>query len=151
MGLPFGIDEAIAQFERTLVMIVSAVDAFDGLLDKSAAQRKGKQDKDRQAGLSHPERETAAAFVLHVRVRKIAHGLLLLHEKAVKVRAVNSRVAHGAGRVLLALVMERGNRRRTGILRQGVALQAQQVDVPASAIAGWSIRGASGKPGSLRS
>jgi hypothetical protein len=66
-------------------MIVSAVDAFDGLLGKGAAERKGKKDEDRQAGLSQSAKETAAALVLHVHVRKIGHGLLLLHEKAVKI------------------------------------------------------------------
>jgi len=49
----------------------------------------------------------------------------------VSVRPVNCHMTHGAGMVLLRLIVECRNRRSAGIHREGVALKTEQVDVAA--------------------
>lgn len=49
---------------------------------------------------------------------------------------MNRHVAHGASLILLRLVMKRGDRRRTGINRKGMAIETHQVDLAAREQAG---------------
>src|SRR5262250_1193397 len=57
--------------------------------------------------------------------------LLRLEEDLVRVRPVDRSVAHRTGLVFLRLVVERGNRSRTRIYGEGMALKANQVHLAA--------------------
>src|SRR5690242_3161467 len=77
--------------------------------------------------------DTSASFSARLRLPVIGDSLPLLglEEDLTEIGAMYKRVAHGAGLVFLNLVVRRANGRLRGHIAhgQGVALQAQQVDL----------------------
>ncbi len=126
-----GVHHAVAKLESSL-----GSDSFRCRCLRRPGQRLRPTERGTKANIANQEfpivsRRPPAVFVLHSVSEKFFMVSSLLQEKCVKIRAVNRGMAQRACRIFLALVMERGNRRRTRILGERVALQAQQVDLGA--------------------